>query len=51
MIPGLAAENGAIGQSLDLGASFFFGRTVATLIENQSAPRFPLEGPALGYTP
>lgn len=51
VIPGLAAENGAIGQSLDLGASFFFGRTVATLIENQSAPGFPLEGPALGYTP
>jgi hypothetical protein len=51
VIPGLAAEDSAIGQSLDLGASFFFGRTVATLIENRSAPGFPVDGPALGYTP
>lgn len=51
VIPGLAAEDGSIGQSLDLGASFFFGRTVATLIAGRSAPGFPLDGPALGYTP
>lgn len=49
-IPGLAAGN-MISKSLDLGASFFLGRTIATLIENQSAPGFPVSGPAVGYTP
>ncbi|MGH8820752.1 MAG: DUF3443 family protein [Rhodoferax sp.] len=51
VIPGLAAGDNLIGQSLDLGASFFFGRTIATLIENQSAPGFPVSGPAVGYAP
>ncbi|WHZ10106.1 MAG: DUF3443 family protein [Burkholderiaceae bacterium] len=52
VIPGLAADGGSVGgNSLDLGASFFFGRTIATLIENQSAPGFSTIGPAFGYTP
>ncbi|MBS0316644.1 MAG: DUF3443 family protein [Proteobacteria bacterium] len=52
VIPGLAADSGTVGaNSLDLGASFFLGRTIATLIENQSAPGFSTVGPAFGYTP
>ncbi|MDR3395215.1 MAG: DUF3443 family protein [Parasulfuritortus sp.] len=53
VLPGLAADGGPVSVSptLDLGASFFFGRTVATLIENQSAPGFSVNGPAFGYTP
>lgn len=53
VIPGLAADGGRLGSSptLDLGASFFFGRTIATLIENQSAPGFTVNGPAFSYTP
>lgn len=52
VIPGLAADGGKLGSpTLDLGASFFFGRTIATLIENQPAPGFPVNGPAFGYTP
>ena len=53
VIPGLAADGGRLGSNptLDLGASFFFGHTIATLIENQSAPGFSVNGPAFGYTP
>jgi hypothetical protein len=38
-------------KSLDLGASFFFGRSISTLIENRSAPGFPIAGPAFAHTP
>ena len=53
VIPGLAADGGRLGSNptLDLGASFFLGRTIATLIENQSAPGFAVNGPAFSYTP
>ncbi len=53
VLPGLAADGGALvaNPTLDLGASFFFGRTIATLIENQSGPGFAVNGPAFGYTP
>ncbi|MEO7128408.1 MAG: DUF3443 family protein [Rhodoferax sp.] len=53
VLPGLAADGGSVAANptLDLGASFFFGRTITTLIENHSAPGIPVTGPALGYTP
>jgi hypothetical protein len=49
-ILGLAGPSGGI-DSLDLGASFFFGRTVTTLIENRSAVGFSIVGPAFAHTP
>lgn len=53
VLPGLAADGGSVAANptLDLGASFFFGRTITTLIENRSAPGISVDGPALGYTP
>ncbi len=50
-IPGLASSEVPPNTTLDLGASFFFGRVISTLIENQSAPGIPIPGPAFAYTP
>lgn len=48
---GLGGPSSYPFDSLDLGASFFYGRSVSTLIENRSAPGFPIAGPAFAHTP
>ncbi|MGH8821838.1 MAG: DUF3443 family protein [Rhodoferax sp.] len=50
-IPGLASAEAASNITMDLGASFFFGRVISTLIEYQSASGFAVAGPAFAYTP
>lgn len=50
-IPGLASSEAPPNVTMDLGASFFLGRVIATLVENQSAPGIPIPGPAFAYTP
>ena len=50
-IPGLTSAEAAPNVTMDLGASFFFGRVISTLIENQSATGFAVAGPAFAYTP
>lgn len=50
-ISGLAGPSSSPFDSLDLGMSFFYGRSVSTLIEAQSAPGFTVAGPAFSHTP
>ena len=50
-IAGLASPVfSALPQSLDLGASVFFGRSVATLIQGKVANGIPATGPAFAHT-
>lgn len=50
-VPGLSyALTGPVAE-MDLGASFFYGRVISTLIENQVATGMAVVGPAFGYTP
>jgi hypothetical protein len=51
VIPGLASSEDPPNTTMDLGASFFLGRVISNLIENQSAPGLPIPGPAFAYTP
>ena len=46
-----SGQSASLFDSLDLGMSFFFGRSVATLIENRAAAGFPMAGPAFAHTP
>lgn len=48
---GLAGSSSAPYNSLDYGASFFFGRYVSTLIETKSATGFGVSGPAFSHSP
>jgi hypothetical protein len=49
-IPGLASST--LGSStIDLGASFFFGRQIYTLVQDKSASGFATKGPAFAHTP
>lgn len=47
---GLAGAAGAPYQSLDLGASFFFGRSVGALMDGRSAVGVSATGPAFTHT-
>jgi hypothetical protein len=49
-IPGLAASMSG-SSTIDLGASFFFGRQIYTLVKDKSADGFPAKGPAFAHTP
>ena len=48
---GLAGSNAYSFNSLDLGSNFFYGRSISTLIEGQSAAGFSVIGPAFSHTP
>lgn len=50
-IEGLAGPAAAPYNSLFLGASFFFGRSVGTLIDGRSAIGLNVSGPAVTHTP
>ncbi len=45
------AGNQTATSNMVFGGSFFFGRSIATLIENQSASGMSVTGPAFAYTP
>ncbi len=50
-VPGLSYALSGTPSEMDLGASFFYGRVISTLIENQIAGGMAVTGPAFGYTP
>jgi hypothetical protein len=45
------AGNQTTTSNMVFGGSFFFGRSIATLIENQSASGMSVTGPAFAHTP